>query len=296
MACLLVVDDSLVDRRVVGGLLEAAGYNDIVFATNGAEALVQMRQSPPSLVITDLNMPQLNGLELVQGIAREFSRVPVILMTGFGSEEIAVQALRAGAASYVPKRALSVLLCETVGKLLAISGREETEKRLLEFLNSNEMEFALENDLTLVPNLVSYLRNCLHEMGLVDESVAIRVSVALEEAILNAIFHGNLELGSEIRELESSEYHAIVNSRRSSLPYRERKVTVHVRLDRKGAEFVIRDQGPGFAPDKLPDPTDISNLERSSGRGVLLMRTFMDHVSFNEQGNEVTMRKLLTES
>jgi anti-sigma regulatory factor (Ser/Thr protein kinase) len=66
-----------------------------------------------------------------------------------------------------------------------------------------------------------------------------------------------------------------------------------VRLSRQEAEFVIRDEGPGFAPDKLPDPTDTSNLERSSGRGVLLMRAFMDEVSFNAQGNEVTMRKNL---
>ena len=293
MACVLVVDDSSVDRRIVGGLLEAAGYSEIEFAADGVEAIERMRARPPSIIITDLNMPNLDGLKLVEHVARDFSQIPVILMTGFGSEEIAVQALRLGATSYVPKRALSSLLVETVGKLLAISGRDEIERKLLVFLNRNEMEFAIENDLRLVPHLVSYLRNCLEDMRLVDESVAIRISVALEEAILNAVFHGNLELGSEIRELDTESYNAIVEERRRSAPYHERKVTVHVRLSRQAAEFVIRDQGPGFAPDKLPDPTDISNLERASGRGVLLMRAFMDEVSFNAQGNEVTMRKNL---
>ena len=293
MACLLVVDDSPVDRRVVGGLLEAAGYSELEFAADGVEAIERMQAKPPSIIITDLDMPNLNGLELVERVARDFSQIPVILMTGFGSEETAVQALRLGAASYVPKRALSSLLVETVGKLLAISGREEIERKLLKFLHRNEMEFAIENDLRLVPHLVSHLRNCLEDMGLVDEAVAIRISVALEEAILNGIFHGNLELGSEIRELDTESYNAIVDGRRRLAPYYERKVTVHVRLTRQQAVFVIRDEGPGFAPDKLPDPTDTSNLERASGRGVLLMRAFMDEVSFNAQGNEVTMRKNL---
>jgi anti-sigma regulatory factor (Ser/Thr protein kinase) len=56
-------------------------------------------------------------------------------------------------------------------------------------------------------------------------------------------------------------------------------------------KFVIRDQGPGFDPAQLPDPTDPENLERVSGRGLLLMRTFMDEVTFNKSGNQVTMVK-----
>ncbi|MEM8681572.1 MAG: ATP-binding protein, partial [Planctomycetota bacterium] len=57
------------------------------------------------------------------------------------------------------------------------------------------------------------------------------------------------------------------------------------------AEFVIEDEGPGFDPTRLPDPTDPANLERVSGRGVLLMRTFMDEVEYSERGNRVILRK-----
>ena len=55
--------------------------------------------------------------------------------------------------------------------------------------------------------------------------------------------------------------------------------------------FVIRDDGQGFDPARLPDPTDPELLERTSGRGVFLMRAFMDEVSFNETGNEATLTK-----
>ena len=54
---------------------------------------------------------------------------------------------------------------------------------------------------------------------------------------------------------------------------------------------MVRDEGPGFDPATLPDPTDPSNLERVGGRGLLLIRTFMDEVRHNESGNEITFVK-----
>ena len=53
--------------------------------------------------------------------------------------------------------------------------------------------------------------------------------------------------------------------------------------------YTVRDEGPGFDPASLPDPTDPANLDRPCGRGLLLMRTFMDNVIFNDKGNEVTL-------
>ena len=64
-----------------------------------------------------------------------------------------------------------------------------------------------------------------------------------------------------------------------------------MRLARDLAVFVVRDEGPGFDPAALPDPTDPANLDKVTGRGILLMRAFMDHVDFNARGNEVTMVK-----
>ena len=54
---------------------------------------------------------------------------------------------------------------------------------------------------------------------------------------------------------------------------------------------MIRDEGPGFDPASIPNPTDPEYLERPSGRGMLLMRSFMDELTYNDTGNEVTMVK-----
>ena len=98
MARVLVVDDSPVDRKVVGGLLGKSPTLDIEFASDGEEALEVMRETHPNLVVTDLIMPNMDGLELVAAVVKQYPLVPVILMTGKGSEQIAVDALKAGAA------------------------------------------------------------------------------------------------------------------------------------------------------------------------------------------------------
>ncbi|MDP7269286.1 MAG: ATP-binding protein, partial [Pirellulales bacterium] len=73
--------------------------------------------------------------------------------------------------------------------------------------------------------------------------------------------------------------------------YKDRKIEVEIELSPTEAVVTVGDQGSGFDPTSLPDPTDPENLEKISGRGVLLMRSFMDVVEFNAQGNQVKMIK-----
>jgi anti-sigma regulatory factor (Ser/Thr protein kinase) len=69
---------------------------------------------------------------------------------------------------------------------------------------------------------------------------------------------------------------------------------VHAAVTPEAAVFTLRDEGPGFDPHTIPDPTDPANLLQTSGRGVFLMRAFMDDVRFSAAGNEVTLTKRLS--
>ena len=127
----LVVDDSAVDRRLAAGFLERDGGFQILMATNGKEALEVLRHQAVDLVLTDLQMDEMDGLQLVEAARADFPLTPVILMTARGSEEIAVQALEKGAASYVAKRRLTQDLMEIVNQVIEDSDENRLQSRLM---------------------------------------------------------------------------------------------------------------------------------------------------------------------
>jgi serine/threonine-protein kinase RsbW len=96
------------------------------------------------------------------------------------------------------------------------------------------------------------------------------IKLALEEALVNAIKHGN--------QMD-----------------RNKNVHVHYRVNRDRFDVHITDEGPGFDPYDVPDPTAVENLERPSGRGLMLMRHYMSEVSYSASGNTVVMSKLRCE-
>jgi CheY-like chemotaxis protein/anti-sigma regulatory factor (Ser/Thr protein kinase) len=290
MAHVLVVEDSPTQASELRFLLEDAGF-EVDLAADGIAAMASLREKLPDLVVTDLQMPRMDGLALVEAVRSTYPTVPVVLITAHGSEEIAARALRCGAASYVPKRYLARDLAEVVRQVIALAAPDPEHARILECLEETRFRFALPNDDALVAPLVRRLEEVVLAMGVCDRAEVIRLAVALREAVLNAIEHGNLELDSELRQDDERVYRRLGEERRGQSPYRERRVRIDVGVTHAEAAFTIRDEGPGFDPTSLPDPTDPANLCRVGGRGILLIRTMMDEVRFNATGNEIALVK-----
>jgi CheY-like chemotaxis protein/anti-sigma regulatory factor (Ser/Thr protein kinase) len=287
----LVVDDSAMDRHLAGAIVQKLDGWQATFAGNGVEALASLAAQLPDVVLTDLLMPEMDGLQLVQALRSKYPLLPVILMTAHGSEDIAIQALQKGAASYVPKKSLARDLAETLEQVLSVSQTKRQEQRILERLQHFEAHFVLDSDTALIPALVGHVEDDLTRLKLCEPGGLVLLGVALHEALTNAILHGNLELSSALRETDEKEYYRLATERRSQPPYSARRVHVAIVFTRAEATFVIRDEGNGFDPALLPNPTDPSNLGKVSGRGLLLIRTFMDRVAHNEPGNQITMIK-----
>jgi CheY-like chemotaxis protein/anti-sigma regulatory factor (Ser/Thr protein kinase) len=304
----LVVDDSAVERRRAGGALESTkrsagsgrslvedsfplGTIRVVYAGNGREALAKIQESPPDLVVTDLVMPEMDGLGLVKEIRAAWPGIPVVLMTAHGSEEIAAAALQAGAASYVPKRYLARDLPETVQAVLHLARANRQQQLVLEHLVEHEAKFELPNDLALVSPFVGFLQQQFKRGGLQPGEGDLHLPIALHEALINAIIHGNLEVPGYLRESEPEAYRECLTQRLVAPPYSDRRVHVVARETREELVVVIRDEGPGFDVSTLPDLTDTDDLKNATGRGLYLIRTFMDEVRFNDQGNEITLIK-----
>lgn len=296
MATILVVDSASENRRKVGRLLETVANYRVIYAADGLEALAQLEHRSPNVVLTALPMPQMNGLELVSALKLKYPHLPVVVMPEKGSEELSVQALRNGAVSYIPKRLLHKYLLNTVYNVLAVLSNGTSRIRLMERMTRREYAFTLDNDLSLVSPLISYLQEKMGHCSPWEEGERIRAGVALEEAVVNGLVHGNLGISSDVRESGQDEFVRLVEQRRQESPYQERRLHIVATVSPESAIFVVRDEGEGFDPEALPDPTDPDNLERASGRGVLLMRTFMDEVSYNQRGNEVKLIKYRSSS
>jgi two-component system chemotaxis response regulator CheY len=105
MASILVVDDSPIMRKIVIRTLRQAGYgdHDIREAGDGSEALEEIRVAPPSVVLSDWNMPNMNGLDLLKTIRSENIRVPFGFVTSESNMEQKSQAAAAGASFLLSK-------------------------------------------------------------------------------------------------------------------------------------------------------------------------------------------------
>jgi serine/threonine-protein kinase RsbW len=105
----------------------------------------------------------------------------------------------------------------------------------------------------------------LEDLGY-DEDTQFAIRLAFEEALVNAMKHGN-----------------------RMDPSREVQLAYRVAPDR--AEIRVRDEGTGFSPQCIPDPTTDENLQRPCGRGIMLMRSYMDCIEYSSYGKEVYMVK-----
>ena len=126
----------------------------------------------------------------------------------------------------------------------------------------------LDNDSALIAPLVGYLQQETAAVTGCSAEDAGRIALALEEALANALFHGNLELGSHLRREGDDVYYALAERRCKQPPYRDRRTRVEARLSPEEAIFTIRDEGPGFDPCCLLDPSLEEALETVRPRAV----------------------------
>ena len=286
----LLVDDSEVDLLLMEGLLKQSIGFEIIWAENGRQALDRIEEWNVDLVVTDLQMPGMDGLELVQRVRQAHPQLPVILATAVGSEHTAAEALSQGAAGYVPKSQLAKLLVPTVRNALSHLDKQRNYNDLLKRARVAQFKFTLENNPAHFRPLIDFCEKIMSGMGRLDRIERLRTAVAIEHALHNALYRGNLEIPSEYQvglgslKLDKN-VDSMVRERMEMAPYMDRKIHVSVTLKKKFISIRIRDDGPGF------DISQTSDQSLNGARGITLMRSFMDEVTYNKRGNEVVLQR-----
>jgi len=116
----LIVDDFSTMRRIVRGLLKEIGYNNAEEAEDGAVALNMLKNAKFDFVVSDINMPNMNGFELLANIKKDDSlkHLPVLMVTAEARKEDIVRAAQDGAAGYIVKPFTKATLEEKVQKIM----------------------------------------------------------------------------------------------------------------------------------------------------------------------------------
>ena len=118
---ILAVDDSPTMRRIIINTLKRAGYNDVVEARDGKDAIAKMKVEKVNFVITDWNMPEMDGLTLVTTIRsmEEYKSIPILMVTTRSVKEDIVEALKAGVNNYIAKPFTPDTLKQKIEQVLA---------------------------------------------------------------------------------------------------------------------------------------------------------------------------------
>lgn len=148
---------------------------------------------------------------------------------------------------------------------LAFDGRALLERPRL--VTEETTELALPSRIEAIEDAASVVAEFVSRSG-IEADAAFGIDMAVREAVTNAVLHGNRQDESKVVEIQFKN-------------------------SATALEITVRDEGCGFNPDNVPDPTDPRNLLKTSGRGILFMRTFMDEVEWSHHPDGGTVVRMV---
>lgn len=160
---ILVVDDEKVIREILADFLSMEGFW-VRTAEDGSAALIELSKSEYDLVLTDLKMPNMGGLELLGAIRKHTPHVVTVIMTGFGTVETAIDAMKRGAYDYILKPFKVEEVVHTIRRGLEKQKLEAENLRLKETLSLFKVSEAIASSLSLDQVMLTVMDTALHEM------------------------------------------------------------------------------------------------------------------------------------
>lgn len=287
MPTVLVVDDAPVDRCLVEGVLKRNSSLQVRSVADVLSALRSIEATPPDIVVSDLQMPGMNGLDLVTILRERYPGLPVVLTTAHGSEELAVRAIDEGAASYVPKTQLAERLPSTIDHILEASRSERGYVDCQACLREARLRFEVGNDARILDQLVDLARGTAGGVGLCDSHEQLRLAVALQGLLCLGYYAGNLELPIEqLDELDTpdSPLHALAGRRLSEPPFNSRVLRVEFDVSRRQGMFRVSHEGA---------PWGLSTFDAELSGSVMLDGEMLDAEGANSQSRERVYRGLV---
>jgi DNA-binding response OmpR family regulator len=283
---LLVVANDTNTQAVILEHAKAQGHS-VISASTPALGLSTFDMTQPDIVVTDLFLPEEDGIMLVKQIHERRPTCPVVLLTDAGHGESTIEGLRAGALDYVQQpideAAFAQVLQRAIHRL-PVSVDDAPGVERLEYV------LVMGADPSFVESTVTWLIQGT-AMGLM-ESRQLHLRAALQELVMNAVEHGCLELRyhEKIDAMAQDRYDELIQRRRTEAHFRDRRVTIRAIYDKRQQVLTYRiaDEGKGFNwKSRMKSGLDVCPTGDASGRGIFLACSFFPDITYNDKGNEV---------
>ncbi len=155
---ILIVDDDEMIIELLETILVESGNYTILKALNGREALDVINQTEEiDLVLTDLKMPVMGGMELLAEIRRIRPDIPVVILTGYGRREHVIEALRLGASNFLLKPQEVEMVYAVVNKIIRVRQREKVELQIFNHFVESHQTYRIPNDHKLALPLIDLI-------------------------------------------------------------------------------------------------------------------------------------------
>ncbi len=291
---ILVVDDSI---SMVNGLvmvLQVAGY-EVDPAYNGHDALRKLSQKEYDLVICDIEMPGLTGLDLLKHVRQDYDDISFILMTGYLEQDYFIKAIQLGASDFIRKP------LDTEQLMNAVQLQINKKKEDWDYLNVSRKVSHAEIKLSLPPimfrqvDFVKIFTKFFKQNLNLTTTVINEMLLCMEEMLYNAFIHGTLGLNIKERTSQNEAYKELLAEKLQDPEIAAKEIHVKLSIDqvKQVIVFEVEDEGKGFDYklwlNKIKTYNGIQLDEY--GRGISIIYYLTDKISFSKGGRRIRIEK-----
>jgi DNA-binding response OmpR family regulator len=286
---IMLVEDEEINLRLMEGMLGHLGHR-LILARNGREAIKKFNKFLPDIVILDILMPRISGIEVLKEIRSRNTGTIVIMVTASNKEEHAIESLRLGANNYLKKPVHYDDLVPLIHKYNSTIQKRSMEKLVLSKMVSRKFLMEIENDLQIIPKIAQYLAN--ETSTLFDKDEIVSVNIALLELLVNAFEHGNLGISyaDKSKAISEKRLDRLYEERLADPAYSRRKIIIDFTLEKDACEWIITDEGDGFQSEEYTTLNE-DNRENEHGRGIFISNFHLDELQYIGKGNKVRALK-----
>ncbi|MFA6720782.1 MAG: response regulator [Candidatus Cloacimonadaceae bacterium] len=293
---ILIVDDSPEIAESLGALLAAHNYR-VDLAHNGSDALRRLRKELYDIVVCDIEMPGMNGLDFLERIRRDEREQEVILMTGFLEQEYFVRAIRLGASDFISKPIEGQHLLKSIEAIISRLMVRRSQEKMLSNFDRAEFSCVIDPLKFSGAGVTKILNPILFQnLDLPHDTLSDLLTCA-DEMLQNAYIHGVLELSEAERLCEQHRLREIIAAKllQPQVAARRMRFSMSLEKDSESISICVEDDGNGFDHEswlkKLQGENRLS--VEAHGRGLAMLYFLSDQLVFENGGRKVkVLRKL----